>query len=102
MNNTELHTFWEKELREQQASGKSIRTWCKEHTLRENRFYYWRRKLQAAEMGNNQQVQWLPLGATKTTPGTAITVHLGQVIIEVPKNFDRHQLREIIQVLSTI
>ncbi len=101
-NNVELCVVWEERLKEQQASGKTICAWCKEHSIKEGRFYYWRRKLQAAEMSNNQLVQWLPLETTKTTAGTAITVHLEQATIEVPKNFDRQQLQEIIQVLRTI
>ena len=101
MNNKELRTLWERLLREQRASGKTIRAWCQEQKVGENRFYYWRKKLQPAK-ANNSQVQWLPLETAQTKPGTAITVHLDKARIEIPRNFDQYQLREIIRVLQTV
>lgn len=102
MNNKELRALWEKLLKEQRASGKTIRAWCQEQKVRENRFYYWRKKLQPAKESNKQQVQWLPIETAETKPCTAITVHLGKARIEIPKNFDHCQLKEIIRVLQTV
>ncbi len=77
MNNKEQCTLWEERLKEQQASGKTICAWCKEHSIKEGRFYYWRKKLQT-QANNKQQIRWLPLEAAETAePGAIITVQLG-------------------------
>lgn len=102
MSNKELYTLWERLLKEQRASGKTIRAWCREQKVRENRFYYWRKKLQPAKTSNKQQVQWLPIETAETKPCTKVIVHLGEARIEIPRNFDRFQLREIIRVLQTV
>lgn len=102
MSNKELFTTWEKYLKEQKTSGKTIRAWCREETVSENRFYYWRKKLQTVKTNNKQQVKWLPIEAIETKPGMPITVYLGKARIEIPKNFDQYQLREIIKVLQTV
>ena len=39
---------WQKVLLDQQASGLSARAYCQRHGIRENRFYYWLRKIREA------------------------------------------------------
>lgn len=99
MHNKEWRTLWERLLQEQKASGKTVRAWCQEQKVRENRFYYWRKKLQTI---NKQPVQWLSIEAAETKPCTAVIVHMGKASIEIPRNFDQYQLREIIRVLQTV
>jgi hypothetical protein len=36
---------WRERVVAQQASGQSIRAWCKEHDCHEHAFYWWRSKL---------------------------------------------------------
>jgi hypothetical protein len=36
---------WRERITTQQASGQSIRAWCREHSLPEPAFYWWRRRL---------------------------------------------------------
>ena len=102
MNNKDLHALWEERIEDQKASGKSIRYWCQENSLRESRFYYWRKKLQPSNTGNKQQVQWLPLKPTnQSKPNATIIVHIDRAKIEIPQGFDKYQLLEIIKVLKS-
>ena len=58
---SKLSSTWEDRLAQYEASGKSITTWCKEQAIRENQFYYWRKKLRAGQPEKTQSLQWLPL-----------------------------------------
>jgi hypothetical protein len=102
--NSKLRSIWEDRLAQYEASGKSITAWCKEQTIRENQFYYWRKKLRASQA--EKPVQWLPLELQLTKQAHLvadfITIHIGKTAVEIRKGFDRQLLIEIIQVLQTI
>ncbi|WP_025434850.1 IS66 family insertion sequence element accessory protein TnpA [Peptoclostridium acidaminophilum] len=107
MISNELDNLWEQRLAQYEASGQSVTTWCKEQTIRENQFYYWRKKLRTDKDEKTQPpVQWLPLDlqlSKQVSPvGDLITVHIGKAAVELRKGFDQSLLREIIQVLQTI
>ena len=42
---TERRSHWQRVVAEQEASGKTIRVFCREQNLREQAFYGWRRRL---------------------------------------------------------
>jgi transposase-like protein len=103
MVNNDLCSLWEQRLADHETSGKSIAAWCREHSIRDNQFYYWRKKLRMDQVENNQPVKWLPLGLEQANlaPGS-IAVHVGQATIEIKPGFDPHLLRQIAKVLQTI
>ena len=45
----ERHKYWQGVITEQRASGKSIRDFCRERTLGEHSFYWWRRAVREEE-----------------------------------------------------
>ncbi len=104
MANSKLRSLWEQRIIEQKNSGKSIREWCRDNSLKENRFYCWRRKLQEEAPASKEPQKWLPLeiGETKSSSNSAITITIGVAKIEVPQNFNQDQLSQIIQVLKNI
>jgi len=106
MISNELSTLWEQRLTEYETSGKSVAVWCKEQSLRDNQFYYWRKKLRLGQAENDKQVKWLSLdldhGNQTSRAADSISVHVGQVTIEIKRGFDQHMFREIVQVLQTI
>jgi hypothetical protein len=42
---TKRRKYWEGVIAEQEASGKSVRNFCRERDLREHSFYWWRQRL---------------------------------------------------------
>ena len=106
MVNKELRIIWEQRLLEYKDSGQSIAAWCNERSVKENQFYYWRKKLRSEQAEKEQPVKWLPMEvdfykqARRATD--SILVHVGQVAVEIKKGFNQHLLREIVQVLQTI
>lgn len=106
MSNNELSGLWEQRLAEYESTGKSIKAWCQEQAVRENQFYYWRKKLRVDQAEKEQPVKWLSLeldnGKQASLAPDSIAVYVGQVTIEIKKGFDQHLFREIVQVLQTI
>lgn len=106
MINNDLRSLWEQRLAEHESSGKTIKAWCQEQSLRENQFYYWRKKLRMERVEKGQPVRWLSINIADAKKATitpdSITVHVDQVTIEIKKGFDQSLFREIIQVLKAI
>jgi len=106
MTSNELSSQWEQRLAEYESSGKTIASWCQEHSIRYSRFHYWRRKLRVDQAEEGQPVKWLSLELENAKQVSlapdSIAVHIGQVTIELKKGFDPLLFREIVQVLQTI
>jgi len=90
MLENDLPSLWEQRLAEYESSGKSIKAWCQEEEIKENRFYYWRRKLRSEPVKKEQSVKWLSLALDECKQ------------TNLKKGFDQHLLREIVQVLQTL
>lgn len=103
MSGDDLRSLWEQRLAEQQISGQSIAAWCKEQSIKDNQFYYWRKKLSRDQVDTLQPVKWVPL---QLSPGNitpeSIAVHIGLATVEIKKGFDQQLLREIVQILQTV
>ncbi|MFZ5632385.1 MAG: IS66 family insertion sequence element accessory protein TnpA [Bacillota bacterium] len=106
MANKELGTIWAQRFLEFEASGQSIAAWCTERLLRENQFYYWRKKLRSCQTEKEQPVKWVPMEVEFSKQARhaadSISVHVGQVTVEIKKGFNQHLLREIVQVLQSV
>lgn len=103
MVNNDLCSLWEQRLADHATSGKSVATWCREHSIRDNQFYYWRKKLRMDQVEHNHPVKWLPLEVEQANcvPGS-IAVHVGQATVEIKPGFDPQLLCQIIKALQTI
>jgi transposase-like protein len=106
MTSKNLGTLWGKRLTEYEASDKSVVAWCKEQSIRESQFYYWRRKLRLDQAEKEQPVKWLSLVDVElckqtSLPADSMSVHIGQVIVEIKKGFDHQLFREIVAILQT-
>ncbi|NLI12488.1 MAG: transposase [Peptococcaceae bacterium] len=101
-----LGRLWERRFKEFESSGKSIAAWCKEHSIKENQFFYWRKKLRSDQPEHDQPVKWLSLGIDvsreERPAGDLISIHVGQAAIEVKKGFDKELLRDILKVLQAL
>ena len=104
--NSKLSSIWDDRLTQYETSGSNITAWCKEQAIRENQFYYWRKKLRTGQPEKTQSVQWLPLELQLTKQARLladpISVHIGRTTIEIRQGFNQQLLREIIHVLQTI
>jgi transposase-like protein len=106
MKDGDLHSLWERRLIEYKTSGKSISAWCRDNSVTEGQYHYWRRKLGSQTAINHQPVKWMVVNMG-TSPqeeksSDPIAVNIGQVTVEVKRGFDHELFREIIQVLKTL
>lgn len=104
MANNKLRNLWEQRIADQANSGKSIRDWYRDNSLKEGRFYCWRRKIQEEVPASKEPQKWLPLEIeeSKSSSSPAITITIGVAKIAIPQNFNQNQLSQIIQVLKNI
>jgi transposase-like protein len=106
MIDKKLGKLWERRFKEFESSGKTIVAWCKEHSVRENQFFYWRKKLRSDQAEPNQPVKWLPVDVDNSheeePAADSISIHIGKVTIEVNKGFDKQLLQDILKVLQAI
>lgn len=45
MRDLDKESAWRRSIAAQAESGKSVRSWCRLHDVKENSFYWWRREL---------------------------------------------------------
>jgi hypothetical protein len=63
-NTQQIRNFWEHHLEQWQKSGLSQLAYCREHQLKPNRFYYWRRRI----LKPQTRVSFLPVKLPMDTP----------------------------------
>ncbi len=86
--------YWSKLIAEQEASGASIRAFCKQKNLRDHSFYLWRRRLRKKEA-----VRFVEL---KTVVANAAPIELflpGGERLSVPSGVDTATLRIVLDAL---
>lgn len=103
MSKNELHLEWEKRFAEFESSGQPATTWCAEHGISISRFRYWSSKLRGSrhQKTSNEEICWLSveMESPKVT-ATGLTIHVGQVNIEVHEGFNPALLRQVVQALA--
>ena len=65
--NNQKREYWDKLIAEQEASGQTIRAFCKERGISDHSFYFWRKRL-----GTSEPVQF----ALLKTVASAATLEL--------------------------
>lgn len=106
--------YWRKLLEDQASSRLSVLKFCELRKVSQQSFYAWRKKLprgaameglpsqQERQSPGFAQVAVLPtrLTAANTSNSLPITIRLpNDVRIEVPREVDRHTLREVLAAL---
>ena len=94
---------WRDVISEQQQSGKSAATFCRERDLRVWQFYEWKKRLRESAAAPFVEVEVKPVAQT-TLPDAvqAIEVRLkGGRSLVVEPGFDAHHLRALLHVLES-
>lgn len=101
---------WALIIKEQRASGKTVRAFCREQDLSWHAYYYWLRKIRQMLLDNNQQAAEMPTFAEVTCPGSyvpssdegSITMHIGTASLELKGNVNSSSLRTAMQLLKEL
>jgi transposase-like protein len=92
---SERHKHWQAVVAEQEASGKSIREFCRERDLTEHGFYWWRRRLRDEEPISFALVE---TKAAAMPAKLQLTLSSGEVL-QIPA--DVESLRVVFEALRT-
>jgi hypothetical protein len=108
MKNEQWEQLWRRRLAEQADSGLSVAQWCRNQGMRTDRFYFWRRRLNADLAQHETKTQpatFLPVHIHEPAPAApaaaGVSLRLGAATIEVQPGFDPATLRALLQVLET-
>lgn len=80
-----------------QASGMSVSAFAHRYSLNVERLRRWRRRLEAADAPAGPRFVQVVASRPVTTP---LVLHVGDVRIDVPQDFDDETLARVLQVLS--
>lgn len=92
----ERKQYWQGVLVEQEASGKSVREFCRERDLAEHAFYWWRRRLQDRKPVSFALVE---TKAAEKPAKLELTLSGGEVL-HIPA--DRESLRVVFEALGAL
>lgn len=93
----EVKTKWEAIIRQQEASGLSIKRWCRQHQVHAYSVYYWKRRLKP-----NTQVSRSCFTELVADEGTGIVIEYQGVRIVIDRSFDPTTLRNCLSALRGI
>jgi len=88
----------------------TVVAWCSQNNITTKSYYYWLRKLRlmACEAGelpvrrDEQPIVALPFTQTKASEGTAITIHLPTVSIDIRDGTSQSTIEAVLAALKNI
>jgi len=89
---------WEVKVRQWIMSEKSITAWCQEHSIPEHRFYYWRKKLQAASPQVSKDSSLFVQLVDGTEEISGVELKIQQFTISLSRKFDSITLKLLQEV----
>ncbi|MGI6711393.1 MAG: IS66 family insertion sequence element accessory protein TnpA [Bacillota bacterium] len=104
---------WMQLIKEHQASGMSIRSWCRQNNLKESSYYYWLKQIRkkvfnqqvpAIQPENRKPVEFAKLRMDAGTPGVdaAVIIHLPTAIVEVKEGISQKTIEAVLLALRTL
>lgn len=105
---------WTLMLREQAASGLSVRDWCQQNNISNKTFYYRRRQVQTMVLQSADESRFAELimpeppvkdaDLPRSDPGyngftPQLTISIGNIMIGVTQNTPQHLLSDVLQVI---
>ncbi|MHB1393845.1 MAG: IS66 family insertion sequence element accessory protein TnpA [Clostridia bacterium] len=101
---------WTKIVETRQASGMTVVAWCNQNNVNTKSYYYWLRKLRivACEAGelparrDEQPIVPLTFAQATVSEGTAITIHLPSVSIDIKDGTSQTTIEAVLAALKNI
>lgn len=97
---------WANTIRECNASGLSVKSWCKEQNIGEGSYYYWLKKLRksACDLMPDEK-KFVPVHVPDVASETqssshAILIHKGDISIEFPNDIPLSTIISILEYLQ--
>jgi transposase-like protein len=103
MSRDEQTAYWRGRVDEQAHSGMTAAAFCRDHHLKVEQFYRWRRRFRYQERDNEKTESFLQLipSSKQLSQHSGIRLHVSPALyIELERGFDPDTLRTAIDVLS--
>src|SRR5690606_33139133 len=101
MTKDERLALWVARIKDYQASGERVATWCERHQVTQHQLWYWMRKVKQAEqpvqLADHPQWMALRLDETKTGGVQSLLVRVGTASIEVKAGFEPSLLADVVR-----
>lgn len=106
MSRIELRRKWEERIRAFRVSGQSAVTWCADHEISVATLHYWLRRFPPLPPVTRapSQVHFLELDMTSipVSNSPSLTIRIGEIAIDVPRDFDPTLLRQVVAALTAV
>lgn len=93
---------WKTKIEEFKKSGLTQTQWCKEKGINLRNFNRWYNLLKNQVPNDKEKTNWIPLKIEKKDMNSSLNIKIGKATIEVPEEFNRKLLSDIIQVVIEI
>lgn len=100
MTKEDRASYWQKLVQEQAGSRLNAATFCKDHQINPQRFYFWRRRFKGASDATKGTGAFLELVPSSKNHGSGIRIRLDERLsIELERHFDPRTLRNAVDAL---
>lgn len=100
LNQQNKLTLWSERISACRDSGKSVKTWCKDHNICEATFYKWQKKL--FEMVNHQQTCFAEVTSlVQDTNTIAVTVRIAGAEADIHSGADAATVETVLRILQS-
>jgi hypothetical protein len=104
MSDNGIANVWGRLLKSFTPGEMTVGEWCDRQGVSKNQYFYWRRRLAAADAERSQSQRFVPVNIVDTTPTSTttsgLTVHIAGAAIELQSGFDPALLRAVVQALG--
>jgi hypothetical protein len=100
MTRAERRAYWQRRIKAQEKSGKSIAAWCREKSINYKTFHRWKRNLKSKSSSVPEGWCEVEPKPTAKPAGSLRLVIDERITIELQSGFDRQLLREVLTVIS--
>ena len=90
--------YWRRVIADQEASGSSVRQYCREHGIGEQSFYTWRRRLREAQPVRFALVDTSGLRTSERSPELELVLATGERL-RIGAGVDAATLRTVVEIL---
>lgn len=108
--NSEMLLVWQNRIEACSASNLNIKQWCEENGFSAYQYHYWKKKINEINSNvesNEVQLVEINLESQKsekkeTVNDKSAILHYHDFKIEIPKNFDKESIAEILSAIVSV
>ena len=102
---------WAEKIADRARSGQTVVTWCAEHGIAKQQYYYWLnrvRKYAARDAGLiSKETEPIAAPAFVALPAphmsvAAVTIHIGDIVAEIQNGADAETVESVLRTLSKL